>query len=278
MKKYLSNNGAFKAVIFFVSCVLSAMTSANMNKPATELMALLAGEHRTPAYVLRDKYRHPAETLVFFQIEKNQVVVEISPGGGWYTELLAPFLKQHGQLYAASFPKQSAVDYYAKSRAKFDAKLAANMQVYGAVKVTELAPPKYVDIAPSGSADRVLTFRNVHNWMKAGSAEGVFAAMHDALKTGGLLGIVEHRAKPGTSFDDMITSGYVTESAVIKLATEAGFELVATTEINANSADTADHPRGVWTLPPSLRLGEVDKDKYLAIGESDRMTLLFKKS
>jgi predicted methyltransferase len=135
-----------------------------------------------------------------------------------------------------------------------------------------------VDIAPSGSADRVLTFRNVHNWMKAGSAEGVFAAMYDALKTGGLLGIVEHRAKPGTSFDDMITSGYVTESAVIKLATEAGFELVATTEINANSADTADHPRGVWTLPPSLRLGEVDKDKYLAIGESDRMTLLFKKS
>jgi predicted methyltransferase len=278
MRKILCNNSMVNAVILFAGCVLTAIASANMDKPASDLMQVLAGENRTPAYMVRDKYRNPAATLAFFQVEKNQTVVEIWPGGGWYTEILAPLLKQQGQLYAASFPAKSTVKYYIKSRTRFDAKLADNIEAYGAVNVTELAPPEYVNIAPLGSADRVLTFRNVHNWMKAGSAEGVFTAMHNALKLGGLLGIVEHRAKPGTSFDDMIKSGYVTEDAVIKLATEAGFELVATSEINANPADTSDHPRGVWTLPPSLRLGEVDKDKYLAIGESDRMTLLFKKN
>jgi predicted methyltransferase len=280
MKRYLGSNNAFKAVVIFACCALPVIASSNMEKPMPEANAvdILLGEHRTPAYVLRDEYRNPVETLAFFQVEKNQAVVEIWPGGGWYTEILAPLLKEHGQFYAASFPAETPVEYYKKSRAKYDAKLAANPEVYGAVKVTELAPPEFTDIAPMGSADRVLTFRNVHNWMKAGSAEGVFAAMHKALKADGLLGIVEHRAKPGTSFDDMIKSGYVTEAAVIKLATDAGFELVAASELNANSADTADHPKGVWTLPPSLRLGDTDKDKYLAIGESDRMTLLFKKS
>ena len=280
MKRYLGSNNAFKAVVIFACCALPVIASSNMEKPMPEANAvdILSGEHRTPAYVLRDEYRNPVETLAFFQVEKSQTIVEIWPGGGWYTEILAPLLKEHGQFYAASFPAETPVEYYKKSRAKYDAKLAANPEVYGAVKVTELAPPEFTDIAPMGSADRVLTFRNVHNWMKAGSAEGVFAAMHKALKADGLLGIVEHRAKPGTSFDDMIKSGYVTEAAVIKLATDAGFELVAASELNANSADTADHPKGVWTLPPSLRLGDTDKDKYLAIGESDRMTLLFKKS
>jgi predicted methyltransferase len=276
--KYLGSSNMLKAAVFFGSCVLTAMASSSPGKPGTGVIDAVAGEHRTPAYVLRDEYRHPAETLVFFRLEKNQTVVEIWPGGGWYTEILAPLLKDEGQFYAASFPAATPVEYYKKSRAKYDVKLAANGEVYDAVLVTELAPPEFVDIAPAGSADRVLTFRNVHNWMKAGSAEGVFSAMHSALKPDGLLGIVEHRAKPGTLFADMIKSGYVTEAAVIKLATDAGFELVASSEINANSADTADHPRGVWTLPPSLRLGDTDKDKYLAIGESDRMTLLFKKS
>ncbi|MFT4998729.1 MAG: putative methyltransferase [Flavobacteriales bacterium] len=276
--KYRGSSNMLKAAAFFGFCVLTAMASSSPGKPGTGVIDAVAGEHRTPAYVLRDEYRHPAETLVFFRLEKNQTVVEIWPGGGWYTEILAPLLKDEGQFYAASFPAATPVEYYKKSRAKYDVKLAANGEVYDAVLVTELAPPEFVDIAPAGSADRVLTFRNVHNWMKAGSAEGVFSAMHSALKPDGLLGIVEHRAKPGTLFADMIKSGYVTEAAVIKLATDAGFELVVSSEINANSADTADHPRGVWTLPPSLRLGDTDKDKYLAIGESDRMTLLFKKS
>jgi predicted methyltransferase len=278
MKTYLGSNNAFKAAVFLASCALTAIASSNVDKPAVDWVAVLAGENRTPAYVLRDKYRNPAETLAFFQVEKNQAVVEIWPGGGWYTEILAPLLKQQGRFYAASFPAETPVEYYKKSRARYDAKMTANPEVYDAVIVTELAPPEFIDIAPMGSADRVLTFRNVHNWMKAGSAEGVFTAMHSALKPDGLLGIVEHRAKPGTLFADMIKSGYVTEAAVIKFATDAGFELIASSEINANSADTADHPRGVWTLPPSLRLGDTDKDKYLAIGESDRMTLLFKKS
>lgn len=260
----------------FASTSLYAHVKHDHNNKAIE--QAVSGDHRSAKNKARDQYRHPVETLSFFGFSPTMTVVEITPGGGWYTEILAPLLKEQGQFYAASFPAETPVEYYKKSRAKYDAKLAADPEVYGAVIVTELAPPKFTDIAPMGSADRVLTFRNVHNWMKAGSAEGVFAAMHKALKADGLLGIVEHRAKPGTSFDDMIKSGYVTEAAVIKLAADAGFELVATSEINANPADTADHPKGVWTLPPSLRLGDTDKDKYLAIGESDRMTLLFKKS
>jgi predicted methyltransferase len=278
MMKYLGSSNIFKAVVFLGSCALTAIASSGTGKPGAGVIDAITGEHRTPAYVLRDEYRHPAETLIFFRLEKDQTVVEIWPGGGWYTEILAPLLKDEGQFYAASFPAATPVEYYKKSRAKYDGKLAANAEVYDGVIVTELAPPEFVDIAPVGSADRVLTFRNVHNWMKAGSAEDVFSAMHKALKPDGLLGVVEHRAKPGTSFDSMIKSGYVTEAAVIELATNAGFELVRKSELNANAADTADHPSGVWTLPPSLRLGDTDREKYIAIGESDRMTLLFKKS
>jgi predicted methyltransferase len=202
-------------------------------------------------------------------------VVEIWPGGGWYTELLAPLLRDNGKLYAAHFSATSDVAYFSKSRAAFDEKLAANPEIYDKVTVTTLMPPADMVIAPPASADVVVTFRSVHNWLRAANEQQILAAIYAALKPGGVLGVVEHRARPGTDEETMISSGYVTQARVKDMAKLAGFEFVASSEINANPRDSADHPKGVWTLPPSLRLGDQDREKYLAIGESDRMTLKF---
>ena len=240
------------------------------------LVAATEGDHRDPAQQARDQYRHPVETLAFFGIQPDMTVVEIWPGGGgWYTAVLAPLLRDSGTLYAAQFPAETDIGFYTRSRQRFINKLNGHPQVYDQVKVTSLYPPQWPDAAPAGSADAVLTFRNVHNWAKAGNAEGMFEAFYRALKPGGVLGVVEHRAPAGRSLAEQIESGYMTEAYVIEKASEAGFELDARSDINANPADTADHPAGVWTLPPTLRLGDVDQDKYLQIGESDRMTLRF---
>jgi len=224
---------------------------------------------RRPKDRARDKYRHPTETLEFFGIKPDMTVVEIWPGGGWYTDILAPYLRDRGKLYEAI---QSG-----ENEAGYKKKLADDPARFGKITVTELAPPEKLDIAPAGSADMVLTFRNVHNWMSRGYADQVFKAMYTALKPGGILGVVEHRGDPAKPQDPKAASGYVREDKVIKLAEQAGFHLVARSEINANPRDSKDYAKGVWTLPPSLRLGDTDKAKYLAIGESDRMTLKFVK-
>jgi len=237
----------------------------------------VANSARTEAYVARDTYRNPAETLKVFQVEAGQTVVEIWPGGGWYTEILATAVGDNGKLYAAHFPDVEKPSYYQRLRTKFSEKLASNKAMYANVEMTAFDPAGEQTIAPAGTADRVLTFRNVHNWMGGNAEQAAFNQFFAALKPGGMLGVVEHRAKPGTSLDDQKSSGYVTQDYVINLATNAGFELVVASEVNANAKDTADHPRGVWTLPPRLALGDQDRDKYVAIGESDRMTLLFKK-
>lgn len=256
------------------ACAVSLAAGAAQ---ADTLKKAIEGEQRTPEYAARDKYRHPAETLAFFQVKPEMTVVEIWPGGGWYTEILAPALKEEGTFYAAHFPKDTEVGYFKRSREGFEKLLKKEKDTYGAVKLTEFAPGGDSEIAPAGSADAVLTFRNVHNWMRGNNEQAAFKTFYKALKPGGVLGVVEHRAKPGTSREDMMKSGYMTQEYVIDLAKKAGFELEETSEINANPKDTADHPKGVWTLPPSLRLGDEDKDKYLAIGESDRMTLRFRK-
>ena len=235
----------------------------------------IANPHRSADFVARDHARNPAGTLRFFDVKPDMTVVEIWPGAGWYSEILAPMLRGNGRLYAAHFSADSNVPYFQRSLAAYQAKLAAKPSLYDQVILTELAPPASVNIAPAGSADRVLTFRNVHNWAKAGQAEAVFAAFYQALKPGGILGVVEHRAPAERSFEDQITSGYMTEAYVIGLAEQAGFRLVERSELNANPRDTAEHPAGVWTLPPTLRLGDTDRARYLAIGESDRMTLKF---
>jgi predicted methyltransferase len=202
-------------------------------------------------------------------------VVEISPGGGWYTEVLAPLVTGEGSLYAAHYALNPPHPYYRRSLGKYLSKLGENKDVYSKVVVTQLQPPLAAETAPAGSADMVLTFRNVHNWMEAGNDAAMLGAAYKALKSGGILGVVEHRAKPATSLEVMIKSGYVTQDHVIALVEAAGFKFEASSEINANPKDTANHPKGVWSLPPSLRMGDENRDHYIAIGESDRMTLKF---
>ncbi len=240
------------------------------------LAAAIAGLQRTPAFVERDSHRHPQQTLQFFQVSPEATVIEIWPGLGWYTEILAPYLAPSGHFYAAHFPAETPVAYFRKYQQQFADKLASD-SVYSATQLTEFHPPSEVSAGPAGSATHVLTFRNVHNWMKAGYGQQAFDEFFRLLRPGGVLGVVEHRAKPGTDLDIMIASGYVTQAHVEQLARRAGFVLEESSEINANPADNSDHPAGVWSLPPTLRLGEQDRQKYIAIGESDRMTLRFRK-
>jgi len=279
---------AVAGLLFCFSFPLAAEKAAEDTVQHYDFSSALEGKHRSEKNSQRDQYRHPAEVLNFFDVAPDMTVVEIWPATGWWTEVLAPYLKPEGIYYAAGFSMTAdkSPQWRRDMQKKFDEKLEANPEVYDHVVTTELSVPERVTIAPPNSADRVLTFRNVHNWMKGGYAEGVFDAMYRALKPGGVLGVVEHRAKPGTSLEQMIQSGYVTEAHVIELAEAAGFEFESKSELNANIEDSTDHPAGVWTLPPSLRLCKKMElqekrteceTKYKAIGESDRMSLRFKK-
>jgi predicted methyltransferase len=261
--------------------VLAVLWAASAQAGNDALEAVLEADHRKPENVERDEYRHPKETLAFFGVEPDMTVVEIWPGGGWYTEILAPYLREEGTFYAAQFPEDTSVDYFKKIRKKYMDKLSAHPEVYDKVNITAFNPPGQVDIAPAGSADRVLTFRNVHNWYMRGGGEertlAAFKAFHKALKPGGVLGVVDHRLPEDRPLSDQEQSGYMRQDYVIDIAEKAGFELADKSEVNANPKDTADHPEGVWTLPPTLRLGEEKREHYEAIGESDRMTLKFVK-
>jgi predicted methyltransferase len=246
---------------------------------AAAIEAVLAAEHRGAENRARDSHRHPLETLLFFGIKPDMTVVEVWPGpGGWYTEILAPLLAERGKLYAAQLAPAPGNPYVTQSLKTFADKLAARPDLYARVDVTAFEPgAPGSPIAPAGSADLVVTFRNLHNWMSLGVAKEAFEAMHRALKPGGVLGVVEHRGDPAKPQDSRAPSGYVNEEFAIALIQSAGFELVARSEINANPRDTKDHPQGVWTLPPNYRLGNRDREKYEAIGESDRFTLKFRK-
>jgi predicted methyltransferase len=244
----------------------------------------VAGKWRMDAEKARDQYRHPAETLAFFGIKPSDTVVEIYPGGGWYTAILGPYLKTGGgKLYAAHPDPASSPG----NKANVDAYTAAFVQhpeTYGAIEVT-VASRESPGLAPDGTADAVLTFRNIHNWMAGGYAEKIFADAYKALKPGGVLGVEEHRMPSARDQDLNAGSGYVQQSYVIQLGERAGFKFEESSEINANKKDTADHPLGVWMLPPNMRAPAAgspeaagyDPEKYKAIGESDRMTLRFRK-
>jgi predicted methyltransferase len=243
----------------------------------TALQAAIANPARTPANILRDRYRHPFETLNFFEVDPNDTVVEIWPGGGWYTEILAPYLGSgRGQLVLATL--DGKLGGVAKLR-------DANPSIYSSM--TTGVFPAFDPAAqrvPDGTADVVLTFRNVHNWRmgyqrpdKQDYSLDAFRQMFAMLKPGGILGIVDHRLPESASDERERTSGYIKTSTVVRLAQQAGFRLAASSEINANPKDTADWPDGVWTLPPVLRLKDKDRERYVAIGESDRMTLKFVK-
>ncbi|HEX8536383.1 MAG TPA: methyltransferase [Cystobacter sp.] len=264
----------------------STTAAAPTERPAptathTTLAALdeaLSGAWRDPKNVARDVYRHPKQTLGFFGVTPDQTVIEITPGGGWYSEILAPYLRDKGHYVAAvwddAIPNQPKYRY--ESNQKLREKFAGNAAVYGTPDVRVFDPAK-PDFGAAGSADTVLTFRNAHNWVSDGNAPAYFKAFYDVLKPGGTLGVVDHRARPGTDLEVMKKSGYLTEELVLELAQGAGFVLADRSEINANPKDTTDHPNGVWTLPPSNRHDAADDAKYQAIGESDRMTLRFTK-
>jgi predicted methyltransferase len=280
-------------LMMFAACLIGACASAPevaappappapMSPPRDEATAAaielaLAGAHRSAENRARDAYRHPLDTLLFFGIKPDMTVIEVWPDtGGWYTEVLAPLLAERGKLYAAMLPPKPGNAYVTASLKSFADKLAARPDLYGRVEVTSLGPGNFA-IAPPGTADLVVTFRNLHSWMNMGFANEALAEMHRALKPGGILGVVDHRGDAGMPQDPRATNGYVNEEYAIAMIEAAGFELTARSAVNDNPKDTRDHPQGVWTLPPNYRLGKRDRAKYEAIGESDRFTLKFRK-
>lgn len=260
------------ASLAFTGCMTTASTRSST---AADLDRILAGDQRSDANRARDVYRHPKETLLFFGIRPEQTVLEVWPGGGWYTEIIAPLVAEKGKFYAAQVvPNPESKGTTAALKAYAD-KLAARPDLYGKVTVTAMGPGSTADIAPPDSVDLIVTFRNIHNWLGRDYAPAAFAAMYKALKPGGALGVVEHRANPAVPQDPKAKSGYVNEDYAIRMIEAAGFRLVAKSEVNANPKDPKDYEKGVWTLPPTYALGDTDRAKYAAIGESDRFTLKF---
>lgn len=243
---------------------------------AAKLEPILAGSWRSDKNKARDEYRHPKETLTFFGVKPTDTLIEITPGGGWYSEILAPLMKGSGTYIAAIAKPKNPEGEAARDQSGIRKTFGDDPAEYSEAKIVEFdgqAP----NLGPAGSADVVLTFRNVHNWAEAGTAPQMFKAFFDVLKPNGVLGVVDHRAADGADFEKVKDTGYLPTDYVIKLATDAGFKLKDKSEINANPKDTKDYEKGVWTLPPTYQLKDQDHDKYAAIGESDRMTLKFVK-
>jgi predicted methyltransferase len=241
-----------------------------------KLDQVLAGDWRSDKNKARDQYRHPKQTLEFFGIKSGTTLIELTPGGGWFAEILAPLFKGSGNYVAAIVTPKKKEGEDAQDMDALSKKFSGDPAHYSEAKVEQF-DLKAPNLGTPGSADMVVTFRNVHNWVMADAAPGMFKACFDVLKPGGVLGVTDHRAAAGADLEKIKKSGYLPEDFVIKLATDAGFKLEARSEINANPKDTKDYAEGVWTLPPTLALKDKDQDKYLAIGESDRMTLKFVK-
>jgi len=273
---------ALAAALLLAACAsptASTVPSSSGAANPASLDAAISGPQRSEKARERDIYRHPQQTLQFFELTPSLTVLEIAPGGVWYTEILAPYLHDHGTLYEAEYdgPHAAPSAEAQAGRAAFARKLAATPAVYGNVVVGTLHDGQFTGFPADGSVDRVLTFRNIHNWIKDGEIDANLRAFYAALKPGGILGVEEHRAAPGTSLQQTIDTGYVTEDYVIAHARAAGFELIGKSEVNSNPRDTKNYPHGVWSLPPSYEGGDLDRARYAAIGESDRMTLRFVK-
>ena len=259
-----------------MALLLAAYFSAALaDETDNKLAKAINGEQRSAEHKARDLYRHPQQTLAFFDVQDTMTVVEVWPGEGWYTEILAPYLKDKGKLYAAHYSANSDEPYFKKSYDKFVKKMHDQPELYGKVEITELEPPKFFQIAPDNSVDRVLSFRNTHNWLGIDQAAAVYVAMYKALKPGGILGVIDHRYNLFKRQNKITEAGYVSEDDVIALARSAGFEFLGKSEINANHKDKKNYPKGVWSLPPTFALKDQDRELYQAIGESDRMTIKF---
>ena len=260
------------AAVLIAGCAVTSTREAT----AQALDNILADPHRPDADRARDRYRHPKDTLLFFGIRPEMTVLEVWPEPGWYTDIIAPLVRDRGKYYAAVIEPDPASQFVTARLESFRSKLASNPTLYGNATVVTF-PAHRGDVVSPGSIDLVVTFRNVHNWMASGTASDAFASIFKALKPGGVLGVVDHRGNPGATQDPQAKSGYVSEDYAIKLIEAQGFKLLGTSEINANPKDTKDYEQGVWTLPPTYRLGDKDRDKYTEIGESDRFTLKFEK-
>jgi len=259
-------------VVLITSCAMTSTRQAT----AQALDNILADPHRSEADRARDRYRHPKDTLLFFGIRPEMTVLEIWPEPGWYTDIIAPLLRDQGKYYAGVMEPDPGSQFVTRRLESFRSKLASDPTIYGkAVIVTY--PSHGGDAVPAGTVDLVVTFRNLHNWMADDTAASMLATAYRALKAGGVLGVVDHRGNPTLPQDPKAKSGYVTEEFAIKLIEAQGFRLLGTSEVNANPKDTKDYSQGVWTLPPTYRLGDQDREKYAAIGESDRFTLKFEK-
>lgn len=259
-----------------VTACTTTPPAPNRENTAAALDAILAGDHRSPENRARDPYRHPKETLLFFGLRSDMKVVEIWPAAGWYTEIIAPLVRERGQYVAAQYEPSTGSRFISETLAAYQAKLAARPDLYDRVQVVAFGPAG-ADIAPPDSVDMIVTFRNIHNWMPRDFQKQAFEIMYRALKPGGVLGVEEHRGPPGVPQDPKAKSGYVNEDYAIQLIESVGFRLEAKSEVNANPKDTRDYEQGVWTLPPTYRLGDKDRAKYAEIGESDRFTLKFVK-
>jgi predicted methyltransferase len=263
-----------------VACLLAVTTvfaaDATSGPALKKLQDVVNGDHRAADRKARDKYRHPVETLSFFGIQPNMTVVELWPFGGWYTEIIAPYVKDGGTYFAAMADPQSSREGDIRQNASLKKMLDAQPNLYGDVKWSVLAAGKH-QFAPDGTADLVVTFRNIHNWVWAGMDKDVWAAAYRALKPGGVLGVTEHRNNDAGYAPTERGNAYVGEDWAIKQIEAAGFRLVGRSDVNRNPRDTKDYPKGVWTLPPGYADGDKDREKYAAIGESDRFTLKFVK-
>jgi predicted methyltransferase len=258
-------------LVVMLGCIADS-SIAQSTDPA--LSAALSDPARPAEARARDAVRHPLQELSFFGLKSSQTVVELWPGGGYWTDNLGPYLAAHGRLYVA-LPARSEAEENAGA-ARWRTRYLGNREHYGPIVETALGADHF-EIAPPGTADLVLTFRNLHNWMGAGYAPQALAACFRALKPGGILGIEEHRARNDRAQDPKADDGYVRQDYTIALAKQAGFELVASSEMNANPRDTKDWPKGVWTLPPTFALGDQDRARYAAIGEADNFVLKFRK-
>ncbi len=253
-----------------------AETEAAADDAATKasLAAAVADDNRPAKDIARDVYRHPVDTLLFFGVKPDSTVLELWPGRGWYTRILGPYVGAKGKLYVTNYSAADSSEYRAKLSTEYaeTLKTIPNNTRFSAI---EVLPPENINFGLENEADVVLTFRNVHNWKKDGSDKVIYAEALKALKPGGVFGVVEHRAPEGTTWEESADTGYVDQQLLIEEIEAAGFKFVESSEVNANAKDTKNYPKGVWTLPPSLKLKEQDADKYLEIGESDRMTLKF---
>lgn len=272
-----------RAPLLLLLAVLATPAAAEFDaKTAAAVDAAINGDHRTDAHRARDAARKPREVLEFLGFRSDMTVVEIWPGGGWYTQILAPALKEDGALYAAGADPNDPYGFQRRGLGTFLKMMGDSPDLYRHVVVTTMSLPYKIDVAPKGSADMVVTFRNVHNWFMDLFGGGKYAvlpfqAMYDALKPGGTLGIIDHRWPDPATEDPVAANGYVSKERTIAMAESVGFKLVDESDILANPRDTRDHERGVWSLPPNFSAGEKNRERYAEIGESDRFLLKFVK-